>query len=223
MPTARPTQAPTAAPTAVPVSPWDSVYRVGSTVTFGMYEQDNQKSAGEDIQWRVLAREGSAALLLSVYGLDTQLYHTRRVDITWEDSSLRKWLNGTFFKAAFSAQEQKAVMATTLQNDNNSRFGTRGGSDTKDKVFLLSLDEVGRYLGGNLERLCMLTRYAKARGAYQNNDTGAGWWWLRSPGDEQARAASVSSKSPVDAVGNGVNVKGGLVRPAIWVNIDALP
>jgi hypothetical protein len=90
-------------------------------------------------------------------------------------------------------------------------------------VFLLSLNEARRYLGSDNERFGWVTNYAKANGAYQSKDTSAGWWWLRSPGDEQARAASVSSKGPVDDVGNGANVKGGLVRPAIWVDINSLP
>ena len=49
--------------------------KIGDTVSFGSYEQDNNTENGaEAIEWIVLDVEGENVLLLSKYGLDAQAY-----------------------------------------------------------------------------------------------------------------------------------------------------
>ena len=56
---------------------------VGSTVTFGSYEQDNDTSNGkEPLEWIVLSYQDGKSLLISKYGLDCQPYNTVRADMT---------------------------------------------------------------------------------------------------------------------------------------------
>ena len=46
---------------------------IGDYVTFGMYEQDNDKSNGaEAIEWQVLDKKDGKVLLLSKYALDAK-------------------------------------------------------------------------------------------------------------------------------------------------------
>lgn len=120
---------------------------VGDIVYFGNYEQDNNTSNGkEPVAWYVLDKSGGEATLLSVYLLDNQPYHEDwGNDITWEECTLRSWLNGTFYNAAFSVEEQAAVVNTNVVNADNPYYGTKGGRDTMDKVWLLSLGEVEKY------------------------------------------------------------------------------
>ena len=48
----------------------------------------------EPIRWRVLNIADKNALLLADVSLDDQLYNREAKDTTWEQSSIRSWLNG---------------------------------------------------------------------------------------------------------------------------------
>ena len=48
-------------------------------------------------------------------------------------------------KTAFSKQEQQKIITSTISTPPNPTYGTLGGQDTKDKLFLLSIDEVETY------------------------------------------------------------------------------
>ena len=87
---------------------WEqTVDMADAKLKFGHYEQDNDTSNGpEEIEWRVLAAEGSRVLVISEYALDVKKYNAGSVGITWENCTLREWLNGEFFQTAFNSGEQ---------------------------------------------------------------------------------------------------------------------
>lgn len=192
---------------------------VGDTVTLGSYEQDGDASNGaEPIEWVVLAKEDGRALLLSKYALDSRSYNDDYEDVTWATCDLRSWLNGEFYEAAFSAGDQALVAESGLANPDNASWGTPGGADTQDRVFLLSIDEVEQYLPTYEERVCLPTAQAVANGA-RTYENGACDWWLRSPGGVARRAAGVYSYGSVYSCGWNVDHGGYAVRPALWVNL----
>ena len=207
--------------------------KVGDTIKFGHYEQDNHLYNGkESIEWLVLDKKQDGSLLvISKYALDCQPYNTKRTDVTWETCTLRKWLNSTFLKAAFSAEDQKKIVQTTVVNADNSYYGTNGGANTKDWIFLLSIDEACKYFvnddgthdirGKSHQRACTPTAYAIAQGAFvdSGNDwyNGNCWWRLRSPGVLLGAAALVVRDGYVNVSGNGVSVDQSAVRPAMWI------
>ena len=202
--------------------------KVGDIVYFGTYEQDNDTSNGkENIEWRVLAKENNRVLVISDKALDCQPYNSSYTEeVTWENCSLRKWLNGTFLNKAFSTEEQAQIQNTTVSADNNPQYSTNPGNATTDKVFLLSINEVEKYFNSDEARKCAPTAYAKAQGA-STSDTfktpsGAAtcWWWLRSPGDDQSSAAYVYFGGDVFELGNYVFSGLNAVRPAMWITID---
>ncbi|MBP5781130.1 MAG: hypothetical protein J6X34_07845 [Clostridia bacterium] len=80
-------------------------------------------------------------MLLSKYGLDCQPFNKDHTSATWENCSLRAWLNDEFINTAFSDTEKAWISLTSLANPDNPEEGTSGGNDTADKVFILSLDE----------------------------------------------------------------------------------
>ena len=209
----------------------------GNIVTFGCYEQDNDTANGlEAIEWIVLDYDatGHRALLLSKYGLDAKPYNTEQEDITWEKCSLRAWLNGEFLHYAFSAEEQAAILTTTVNNSKSqgsSKSITVVENYTQDQIFLLSYAEAKRYLGPSYnnkvsERLAVPTMYAKAQGVWTNISyhTADGErtvaWWLRSPGSRHGFAeiadvdGSLEHNSPVEKDTNAV-------RPAFWFNLES--
>lgn len=200
---------------------------VGSYVTFGAYEQDNNKSNGkEDVKWLVLAKDGNKVLVISKYALDCQPYHTSNTNVTWETCSLRKWLNGTFINNAFSAEEQEMIPNVTVSADKdpNSDWSTDPGNSTHDKVFLLSLTEAYQYCTSDESSKCAPTDYAIAQGAYTNDKDKDGgrtncWWWLRSPGIDQNKALVIKKTVGFSVASSEFTTITYAVRPALWITL----
>lgn len=209
---------------------WNKVksVNVGDTYRFGSYEQDNNKSNGqEDIEWLVLAKEGTKILVISKEALDCKPYNTSYTNVTWETCTLRKWLNNDFINAAFSADERTMIPTVTVSADKNPDFSTNPGNATQDQVFLLSITEVNKYFSFDSARQCKPTDYAVANGAWGSGN----WWWLRSPGYDQRNAASVYYGGDVSEGGydvGDVNEYGRsvdddiiAVRPALWIDLNS--
>ena len=213
--------------------------QIGDTVWFGSYEQDNDTSNGaEAIEWLVLDKQDGKLLLLSKDALDAKPYNEKYVDVTWETCTLRSWLNGTFYTTAFSQTEQGRIATTKSRNEDNPEYGTEGGNDTEDKVFLLSIGEATRYFDPDPDaydpaRRAKVTAYAKTQGArvyseaeYGMSGTteydGNGWWWLRSPGFDDYYAAFVFYDGSLRMGGGyGIDTVDGGVRPAFWLNLES--
>lgn len=193
---------------------------VGDFVPFGSYEQDNDPSNGkEKIEWQVLDKQDNKIFLVSKYALDCQPYHTSYEDVTWEQCSLRTWLNETFLQDAFSADEQTKIASTYVSADKNPMFSTNPGNAVNDKVFLLSITEGQRYFTEDSERECSVTAYAKAQGAYTSMGNDNCRWWLRSPGSNLFYAAVVDRTASILFFGNCVNYEHDAVRPAMWIDL----
>lgn len=212
-------------------------YKAGDTVVFGAYEQDNDDANGKEaIEWIVLnVNEDGSFTLISRYGLDVQPYNAEYVAITWENSTLRAWLNEDFADAAFTQEEQEKLLVTTVKNEDHPEMGTDGGSDTQDKVYLLSINEACDYYSDeevysiftdNASRMCVPTAYAIAQGAFTSGNAPNGgtlscWWWLRSIGGYSGGAMFVNNIGIVTAGagfgGNRVNNDNYCVRPVIHI------
>lgn len=203
------------------------------------------------IKWRVLNIHGNDALLIADKGLDDQEYNTADADVTWETCTMRSWLNGydssdnssgrdytelNFINYAFTSSEISAIKTTEVVNDDNISYGTEGGNNTTDKIFLLSENEVHnsstallyRFVrSGNTydeARRCKSSTYAKAMGVYRNTESfyaGNCWWWLRSPGSHSRAAVDVSRGGNVDYGGAYVLSRSGAVRPALHLDLSA--
>ena len=115
--------------------------QIGDKINFGKYE------------WRVLDIQNNAALILTENIIETRPYHNRYVNITWADCALRKYLNGEFYDT-FSEVDRAKIMPVTNKNLNNQWYGTKGGEDTLDYIFLLSIEEaVCKYFGDSSKKL----------------------------------------------------------------------
>lgn len=193
---------------------------VGSYVYFGEYEQDDDASTGKEaIEWLVLAKEENRMLLISRYGLDAQQYHIKRGSITWEDCSLRNWLNTSFLETAFISEEKDLVVGYDMTGMHyNSEEDTFAEKIITDKVFLLSISEAENYFADDETRSCLITPYCYAQGAKKTKyDTGT--WWLRSTGGSYTRAASVNPHGEIGEDGIYVDYNICAIRPAMWINI----
>lgn len=199
-----------------------SNYEIGDIVTYGNYEQDGFYSNGEEtIEWIVIARDrDNHALLLSRYCLDALPYNEDGGDVTWEDSSIRVWLNGEFLESAFGG-DPNGFICTTECKTKDGRSGTDGGENTTDRIFLLAVDEVTQYFPKESSRRAPVTEYAKEQGAeYDKN--GNGWWWLRTPGKTQDMAAGVHTAGGVNYDGRDVDRTDLCIRPALWLDLNVV-
>ena len=207
LPRATPVPRPTPAATAVPKEPeYDSVF-------FGRFEQGN---GPEPIEWYVLEREEDKCLLISRYGLDMLKYHGTYEAVTWETSGLRAWLNDEFLCFAFTPGEQASLLLTEVDNSVGNRiFGTDGGNNTEDRVFLLSREEAEAYFPTAGERLCRPTKALKniAIGGCLS-------WWLRSPGIDASNAEYINSGGAF--LHGRVDREYTAIRPVLWVSSSAL-
>ena len=200
---------------------------VGDYIYFGTYEQDNDTANGkESIEWRVLAKEDNKILVISRYALDCKQYNTEWERVTWETCTLRTWLNETFLNEAFSEAEQSMIQTTEVSADRNPDYSTDPGNATKDKIFLLSINEANKYFASDEARMCVPTAYAIANGAWTGSCKVDGaatcWWWLRSPGINQVNAAHVYFVGGVGSIGYVVYYDGRGVRPALLIDLDAI-
>lgn len=190
----------------------------GNYVCFGRFEQDgNFGNGSENILWQVLTREGDRALLLSYYCLQTMPYHQRAASdfIPWADCTLRVWLNNSFLSTAFTAAECAAIQTTTVSTPWMQEFNIWPGPDAQDQVFILSYQEVERYLSS---WAAWPTQWACQNGALVNNaKNGTTYWWLRSP-NKPGKVSIINSSSHLwySSVGDA----DGTVRPAIWVDLN---
>ena len=199
---------------------------IGDTILFGTYEQDNNSFNGkENIEWIVVAKEDNKLLVISDKALDCKQYNTSYADVTWEGSSLRKWINGTFLNVAFSAEEQAQIQNTSVSADKNPKYSTNPGNATTDKVFLLSITEAEKYFTTDESRKCAPTAYAEAQGAYTSDSNKTAFsettcsWWMRSPGSYQNWAAFVYNDGSIYCSGDYVLTNLVCVRPALWLNL----
>lgn len=194
-----------------------SSYQGFVTIAFGRYPQVS-KNENALIEWLVLKNDGSKALLISKYALDCQRYNTSGTDVTWETCTLRRWLNGSFINSAFSAEEQKQILHTTVTVDR-SPYRTNPGNNTKDRVFLLSIAEAQKYFGSKSVRQCQGTVYCFAQGAYKVGD-GYCLWRLRSPGSSGC-TAYVYNDGSINEYGYPVDEGTIAVRPALWIDLGS--
>lgn len=196
------------------------IAQVGDIIRLGEYEQDNKTSNGkEELEWKVLEKdENGNMLVISLHAIDCRRYHSSVEQVSWETSEIRKWLNNDFITTAFTDSQKSKIKTVTIKNTDNSDYKTDGGNDTKDKVFLLSIDEAKQYMPSVLERICLATAYAEAQGSELESLTKACRWWLRSPGAVLYNASFVKIDGFILQYGSSASLDKCSVRPAMWVD-----
>ena len=208
----------------------DAAFQPWKIVQFGHYPQTKENNDDRLIEWQVLDRDGRNALLISRYGLDKLPYNETLANVTWEQCTLRAWLNSTFINRTFTDEEQAAILVTDVDNGTGQGYegwSVEGSNNTLDKIFLLSYVEAYQYFGVTYENgsniKARVAPYDFVSWSTQKTEEGIGAiaWWLRSPGEAQIYALYVGADGHVgseDVAGDGgFNA----VRPALWVNIDS--
>ena len=204
---------------------WDEIVdaKPGDTIYFGEYRQSNWTEDKQKIAWLVLEKENDRLLLVSKQGLDCKQYNESGEACTWETSSIRAWLNKDFMFEAFDTHEQARIVSTSVGAHGNPEVDSAyAGNNTDDWIFLLSIEEVMHYFKTAEERQAFPTEFAILNGSGYDRDIEGGpcWWWLRTPGQDNSRAADVKSGGAINYEGYGVASRNFSVRPALWLDVS---
>lgn len=191
-----------------------------STASSYMWENDNvyHYYKYEPIKWRVLEVNEKEVYLVSDKILDVQKFNQKARAVSWEESTLRSWLNGHeatentakidysktgFISTAFSSEEQEQLLISG-----------------EDKVKLLAESEVtGNDYGSygftfDEARNCQSSDYAKAMGA-TSDEQGFSNWWLATSGNTGLTARYVRANGTIYTKGYSIAYGGNGVRVAI--------
>ena len=199
--------------------------KIDSSIAFGGYN------------WRMLDIQNNMALIITEDIIDQRPYHDAYKDITWADCALRVYLNGEF-DDKFNAADKSRIIPVINNNLDNQWYGSKGGADTRDSIFLLSIEEVCKYFGDSRSKLQnpgKNQRYWFERKDENNSKRIARlqgkewswWWWLRSPGRVNVKAVYIfGTDGNIGIQGNNIlkgNISDGKctggVRPALWLRL----
>ena len=160
-----------------------------------------------DIRWYVIAKTETGCTLLTEKPVIKMPFNEARYQAvdTWDKSTVRAWLNEKFYNT-FTDEEKALIAKTHNSNPDNREYGTPGGSDTDDYIYLLSVDEAN----------ALDSKILKCGYWYGMDNQ---WWWLRSPGINKDYTAYVGNnsdgKNRIDASGDISGNSYGAVRPAL--------
>lgn len=198
----------------------------------------------EPIKWRVLSvsEDGTDAFLMADKTLDGKAFHSNYSEtvtkntVTWENSDVREWLNGTFMTVAFSPEEQEAIKTTEIDNLSYSSYyggDLEDGTPTEDRIYLPSLDDmVNRKYGfvNNFNptddptekgfsdtetRKADNTDFAKSEGGYKT-----GGYLLRTLGAFEGYVFRADGEIPTDSIfSTAVDDEGHGVRPVLHLDL----
>jgi len=179
-------------------------------ITFGTYEQDGDVINGaEKIEWIPLTEINGEILLVSRYILDYKDFNdtTQAVATSWENSTLRNWLNEEFYNKAFSNEEKRKIISTKVQDFKNDNAN---GNTTIDNVFVLNMKQVCEYFDSEDDRATVSTDYAKTQKSYITDS-----YWLINSSSNELYKYLINSEGKNEN-NPRVNESEG-VRPAIWI------
>ena len=174
------------------------------------------------MSWRVLDCRDNKMLIISEKAITAMAYKADGSATTWEESDVRFYLNNDFYNR-FAKEEKSKICETANTNEANELYGTSGGRNTLDYVFLLSCSEVEKYFRHSEDRVV------------HDQEGNPVMWLLRTPGRDREFVCNVGSNGYLDEHGilvmnasnNNVELRSvikdyasgvnGSIRPAMWI------
>lgn len=196
-------------------------FHVGSVITFGSFPQ-GKNGEQKPINWLVLDITDNQALLITVDCLmrsgycDPQKAYGNPWYLAWGNSVAREMCNGYFAKFL--------PAANYMPKSYTDRYPEMTCSD---KVFLLSEEEVRRFLPDENMRRALVSDYLLSQGekaatAYEDTKKFASWWIL--PHEESNSNASypqaVLFNGQIQYHGRNIMHTDFTIRPCVRVEIN---
>lgn len=175
----------------------------------------------EPIKWRVIEVNGTSAYMISDVALDTQKYNLEAKEVTWNNSTLRSWLNG------YTASENQPAIDYSLNNFADTAFS---GSEkdsivsaNNDKVTILSEEDLKNNKVYGLDtpnnRSCKASSYALARGAHEDI-SGTCNYWTSTNGNSNLTAKFAQPSGEIYTKGYSVVYAGNAIRTAVTISLE---
>lgn len=217
----------------------DDVVHQDTDGTKFMVREDKSCYRYEPVKWRVLSvnEEGTDAFLIAENTLDVQRYHDNEEEaetVTWEDSTLRAWLNDNFMNEAFTSEEQNAITETEIENKKNPYADADAdvlgdGNPTNDKIYLLSVEEATTQaygftetIGGTQTRCTEDTDYVNSGGTIKSDES---WrnYWLRTLATAKEHVSGIETGEgdiEIDPLFTSRTIDaGGSIRPVLHLDL----
>ena len=199
----------------------------------------NPNDEAERIIWRVLSVEDrdkdgidDTALLLTEQCVDELQFDAEKGSACvekadWENCTLREWLNNTFYNAAFNDEEKSEIIETDISTEKYNGDTV----ETKDKVFLLSFEDVQnerygfkRFTKRDIENVEIKSGVLRVKGKTvvigdSEKTPDVIVWWLRSPSKAQEGHELEVSDDRISKYGSWVGCSHS-VRPAMYVSLN---
>ena len=205
----------------------------------------------EPLIWRVLEVRDGTALLLSHTAVECEPFQEDLRDVSWENCTLRSWLNGygaeanvsgkdyscagdNFLNTAFTSAEQEAILKTAVRNEANYYFGMDSGPQTEDRIFLPAESELFMHdsseihgfsrRDGAADRAKQFrpTGYALWKGAWlETGERGTVFWITRTTGYTHANVVYVGESGYMFNRGIPVTCRDAAVIPALVLDLDS--
>ncbi len=202
------------------------------------------------INWRVIDKNESKILLFSEYCLDWEFFtfdlEFRKPTEHWLDSDIRHFLNTQYIQEWFSKNEQSLINQTSVITGGNPEISAdETAVVTTDKLFLLSYEEVLKYVLGEenagkveySENFLEDVVYTVKDNSLESYILGVHmwsypkefseevkWdveWWLRTPGKSAAYIMTAGFKT-LNVTGLQQTCDEIGIRPAMWIDINSL-
>lgn len=177
------------------------------TVSFGHWKTVKKKTV--NLQWYVLYEDKEKILLHLCYGILVMPYDRDRHKVTWEDSSIRLWLNDVFLRNAFNGDEIKRILEVDVENLKDLRNPVPVLYKTREGVFLLSENEI--------KSLHLASEDWKRELMAGNEGMTYGAWWLRLYGRLEYYSMGVVRADGIVYSSGNIRADDVMIVPALYI------
>lgn len=226
----------------------------GDTILFGNHHLETSSSEPEvviPLQWTVLKKTGARLLLLNKYQVMLTLVGNSDAPFSYRDSYIRQELKEVL-PEWFKEKELQLIEDTHLGKTSNPAFDTIDNPDVRDKLFLLSAEEVLEFFDpdayqviGTIHDKLIPNEYrrryypmsnAGADAQYAFVDTSSKdnreiinlriidflGWWTRTPGCEDGDVALYETGGKLNLDGLSADSDEVGIRPALWLDLSRI-
>ncbi len=178
----------------------------------------------EPIKWLIVEESNGKATLVADLILDSQQYDPAGSN-NYAESTIRAWLNETFYNTAFNELQQSIIQTVEVDNSAASTGYSSNQyacENTTDKIFLMSYVEATTWFTRNSAREKQGSDYAKSQGLWVSTSSsflGNGLYWLRSPRSDSGSGARVVGSDGIFKYYSVRNTFIG-VLPALVIELD---
>ena len=174
--------------------------------------EDYEYFVSEPVRWWIIASTADTYTVISDRLIDCVPFNETFVSVTWDVSTLKTWTNEAFYNSCFNDDEKNDVVEHTTPASWNYYYQFTSGRDTIDKVGMIPAaslsDKTHVFMDHDSEasmllRKSLVTDYAKAKGAFADEDGYGKWWTATSASEDNWYTITVTNDGIVLIVSGG--------------------